>query len=561
MGIRLVGQHMSRKPTGTEPRALDLLEEALHLLRRRSARALAEYYLGSLPFILAVLYFWSDMSRDPMAAWYCGPSAAGVALVFIWMKLWQVRFCRHLWCRLQDTEPEFWSWKRIFATAARQSFFHAFGVVAVPAAALIAFPLGWVYAFFQNLSVLDEFSGHGARALARSAKVQAALWPGQNHLILTVMSLFVLFVFLNLALGIMAIPYLLKWILGIETVFTLSGMRLFNTTFLAVLIGLTYLCTDPIAKSVYVLRCFYGSSRQTGDDIRSALRPFLAIGLPVLFLVVCSPCRAWSQQTDAVAPRQAPTLQQGYADRLDGAIESVLQQRRFAWRLPRKAVPESERQPGWIDSTVRWIADGVKALVRPLKRWIKAFFDWLKERQADSRIPQTDAGSDYRGLIRWIFYALGFGMALWLIYWLARWLIRSRSIPLEENGQPESVTVDLADESITADDLPLDQWIATARDMVTRGDFRSALRALYFSVLAVLADHQRVIIARYKSNLDYCREMARRSHAEPELLVAFEWCVKIFERAWYGMHPVSRPQVDDFLKQQQRIADLVERTA
>ena len=121
--------------------------------------------------------------------------------------------------------------------------------------------------------------------------------------------------------------------------------------------------------------------------------------------------------------------------------------------------------------------------------------------------------------------------------------------------------MDLTDESITADDLPLDQWVSTARDMLTRNDFRSALRALYFSVLALLADSQRVVIARYKSNMDYTREMARRSHTEPELLAAFDWCVKIFERAWYGMHPVSRLQVDEFFNQQQRIADLVQRTA
>jgi hypothetical protein len=433
--------------------------------------------------------------------------------------------------------------------------------VALPVAAVIAFPLGWVYAFFQNISVLDEIHGKKVMVLARAAKGQAALWPGQNHLILIIMSLFALFVFLNLALGVMAIPYLLKWILGIETVFTLSGMRLFNTTFGAVLVGLTYLCTDPIAKAVYVLRCFYGRSRQTGDDIRSALRPFLAIGLPVLLLLVCSPCWTWARHTGEINPREALSVKQDYANRLDGAIQSVLQERRFAWRLPRQPAPESYAQQGWIASTVRWVADGVTALVRPVGRWMKAFIKWLKSKQTDPKFSQMDDGRDYRGLIRWIFYALGFGMALWLIYWLARWLIRSRSVPRDEPGPPESVSVDLTDESVTADDLPLDQWVATARDMMTRGDFRSALRALYFSVLAVLADNQRVTIARYKSNLDYTREIVRRSHAEPELLAAFDWCVKIFERAWYGMHPVSRSQVDDFLTQQQRIADLVHRTA
>jgi hypothetical protein len=560
LGSGLVGRPMTSKHSGIEPKALDLVEEAMHLLRRKNSYALAEYYLGSLPFILSLLYFWSDMSRNPMAAWYCGPSSAGVALTFIWMKLWHARFCRNLWCRLQDTVPAPWSWKRMLSTAARQSFLHSLGIFVLPLAAVVVVPFGWVYAFFQNLSTLDEIYGKDVSGLARAAKDQAALWPGQNHLILTIMSLFGSFVFLNLALGIVAVPYLLKWILGIETVFTLSGIRLLNTTFIAVLCGLTYLCIDPIIKTVYVLRCFYGRSRLTGDDLRSALRPLMMLGLFVIIFAVCSPARAWVRETGAMPLQETTRADQDYARRLDSAIQSVLQERRFAWRLPRQQVPDSDARKGWIASTINRIADGVKNLLRPVGRWIKAFIRWLKQKQPGPSIPRAQDGRDYRGLIRWIFYALGFGMALWLIYWLVRWLIRSRPVPREETSTSESDFVDLSDESITADDLPLDQWIATARDMIARSDFRSALRALYLSVLALLAERQRVTIASYKSNLDYTRELGRRSHDTPELLVAFDWCVKIFERAWYGMYPVSRSQVDNFFKQQQRIADLVQRT-
>ena len=107
----------------------------------------------------------------------------------------------------------------------------------------------------------------------------------------------------------------------------------------------------------------------------------------------------------------------------------------------------------------------------------------------------------------------------------------------------------------------MDQWVAMARDMMSRNDFRRALRALYLSVLAVLADHQQVTIARYKSNLDYAHELNRRAHAEPDLLAAFDWCVRVFERAWYGLHPVSRAQVNAFMNQQQRITNLVQRAA
>ena len=147
---------MKKKALRTEPRAMVLIERAIHLLRRNNWTALAEYYLGTLPFVLGLLYFWSDMSGNPMAIWYCGPSAAGVALLFIWMKFWQVRFCRHLLCNLQNATPEKWTWKRTFSTVARQTALHATGVVVLPLAIIVLLPFGWVYAFYQNVCVMDD---------------------------------------------------------------------------------------------------------------------------------------------------------------------------------------------------------------------------------------------------------------------------------------------------------------------------------------------------------------------------------------------------------------------
>jgi hypothetical protein len=84
---------------------------------------------------------------------------------------------------------------------------------------------------------------------------------------------------------------------------------------------------------------------------------------------------------------------------------------------------------------------------------------------------------------------------------------------------------------------------------------------MYLSILAQLADAQRVKIARYKSNRDYARELARREHAEPELVRVFDWCIGIFERSWYGMHDVDRSCLDQFMDQQKRIATLVQSIA
>src|SRR5436189_6227362 len=56
--------------------------------------------------------------------------------------------------------------------------------------------------------------------------------------------------------------------------FTPSAFCLLNTTFFAAMFWTTYLCVDPVLKAVYVLRCFYGESRQSGDDLKAELRQF-----------------------------------------------------------------------------------------------------------------------------------------------------------------------------------------------------------------------------------------------------------------------------------------------
>ena len=554
---------MKKTVLRTEPRAMALIERAIHLLRRNNWTALAEYYIGTLPFVLGLLYFWSDMSGNPMAIWYCGPSATGVALLFIWMKLWHVRFCRRLLCSLQNVAVEKWTWKRTFSTVARQTALHATGVVMLPLAFIILLPFAWVYAFYQNVCVMDDAQAKRMMMLARSAKDQSVLWPGQNHILLLVLKLFAVIVFLNIGITLVFLPYLMKSILGIETVFTLSGMGILNTTFMAVVSGFTYLCIDPVIKTIYVLRCFHGRSRQTGDDLKAAIRPFLKTGAAILtaFALVLPVAASLVKESAAGEVSAQVSDDLHYADQLDEQIESVLAQRRFAWRIPREEVPVPPEEQGWIGATLEWIGEKINALFRTLGEWIESFFEWLRKKMPSPEISDSSGGGDYRSVVRWIFYALGFGLAVWLIFWMIRWFKNSQPVRSEEVDDSASMEIDLSDENITAEDLPLDRWLALAQEMVAQKDFRRALRAMYLSILARLADSQRVQIARYKSNRDYAVELSRRAHAEPELLRVFDWCISMFERSWYGMHPVDRQRLDQFMDQQKRIAELVQPSA
>jgi hypothetical protein len=48
--------------------AVEILEEAIHLLRAAPATTIALYLAGSIPFSVGLLLFLADMTRNPFAA-------------------------------------------------------------------------------------------------------------------------------------------------------------------------------------------------------------------------------------------------------------------------------------------------------------------------------------------------------------------------------------------------------------------------------------------------------------------------------------------------------------
>jgi cbb3-type cytochrome oxidase subunit 3 len=112
---------------------------------------------------------------------------------------------------------------------------------------------------------------------------------------------------------------------------------------------------------------------------------------------------------------------------------------------------------------------------------------------------------------------------------------------------------DVADENVGADQLPEDGWTKLARELLSRGELRLAMRAFYLASLSHLAARNLISIARFKSNRDYERELRRRGHSFPELLSIFGQNISVFEGIWYGMHEVSHDSVDRFALNVERI--------
>jgi len=305
-----------------EKGALDLANEAINLLRSASPDVIASYYIGAVPFVVALLFFWSDMSRSAYAQQRCLPASLGLVALFIWMKCWQVIYLRGLRTIVNGCARKSLTLRQILRMVGAQVMTQPYGLLSIPVALAIGLPFHCVYGYYQNVSALGDGTHANLKELSARAWRQARLWPRQNHILLWlfcpwVLGVGMLFVFGltrfmlantpdtpelsgliwflfalilmyyfilplspfgcivagNIAVAVAIIPHVLHSLLGIDSVFTLSGWHgIFNTTFLMTVFGLSFLCLDPLIKAVFALRCFYGEAQQSGEDLRIELR-------------------------------------------------------------------------------------------------------------------------------------------------------------------------------------------------------------------------------------------------------------------------------------------------
>jgi len=235
--------------------AIRLVEEAVHLLRSTPGDLLGGYYLGSVPFILGLLYFWADMSRSANAHEYSAVFALGLAFLFAWMKFWQAVFAMRVRYRIVGHTQYQWTFRRIASVAATQTLIQSTRFIVLPMAALVVLPFGFCYAFYQNITACFEKEFQRPTVTCKWAWRQAGLWPRQNHLLIGIFWIFGAVILLNVSIAAFFAPQLVKTLFGTDSVFALSGIHLLlNTTFWIAMLGMTYLLLDPLIKTAYVLR-------------------------------------------------------------------------------------------------------------------------------------------------------------------------------------------------------------------------------------------------------------------------------------------------------------------
>src|SRR6476620_10076074 len=122
--------------------AIELIEEAVHLLRQAPPSVLAAYYIGALPFVIGLLYFWAEMSRSPFASEHLAGESLGLAALFLWMKAWQARFARGLWTQIGGHGPPAFGWHQWRDVLTSQSALQTLGLLVLPVALVLTVPFG-----------------------------------------------------------------------------------------------------------------------------------------------------------------------------------------------------------------------------------------------------------------------------------------------------------------------------------------------------------------------------------------------------------------------------------
>jgi hypothetical protein len=220
-------------------------------------------------------------------------------------------------------------------------------------------------------------------------------------------------------------------------------------------------------------------------------------------------------------------------------LDRVLTAPEYAWRNPSKV----EAPPSWLEQFNDFLRDSLASFGRALGRLGQAISRWLLSLFSHfSGIPTggSDGMSAVAKVLSWV-TIMGAAAVLTLI--LVKIISRRRTVA--PPAAPAAAPIpDLESEDTTADQFPEDEWLRLARQKVEEGDLRQALRALFLATLSLLGTQGLVLIRKSKSNFDYERELRRKLNSVPGLDEIFSADRKLFERCWYGAHPVTSAEFE-----------------
>ena len=250
--------------------AIGSLEAAVQLLRRTALSTLLCHWIGSAPFALALLLFWSDVTQYRPSSAACAEDALLLAALLPWMNCWRAVFAGRLRGQLSGQAPQR---VRFWRMLTMQSFLGALKLVGMPLAMLCIFPAAATAAFFRYSLALAgrEGDGDALQVISRAAKL-ARMEQRRTWLTMALIAVLGIAAFCNVALALMLLPQLVRMLTGYESSFSRSGVHFMqNPLFPATALVVTWLAFDPFVQAVYCVLCFRAESKETGEDLLAAL--------------------------------------------------------------------------------------------------------------------------------------------------------------------------------------------------------------------------------------------------------------------------------------------------
>jgi hypothetical protein len=502
---------------------LDLVEESVRSLQRQSAGVWLQYLLGAVPFLLALLAFEHDMTSSYNES-RCAMESLLCALLFLWLNVCKARFGGSLLSSLSGEEAT-----RKRSTFAQcllfQTTIQTTKLFALPLAAVAVLPFSWVSSFYRNATLEADRPRNTLSGILRQSRDHASSGSRANWIGLLLFTAIGFVVWVNIFILLLLLPQLTRSLTGSESDWTRNAAHTLNWQTTLEAVALTWFVIDPVLQSFAALRCFYAEARSDGRDLLANLRKMAVLAAFVL-LAGIAPVRL-----------QAATVSQ---TELDRSIDTALTGSEYRWHLA------SDNGGGnLLQKLTHQIGKGVTAALKHVDAWMRALDRWFRKLFSQSRTEENGHSRAVKAnrSLPWIVGGLAAVIALALIITIVRKRLQEPVNPSVNAEAPAKAN--LSDQNLLASDVPEDEWLQLARDYVGKGEFRLAIRAMYLSNLAALGQRQLIVVTRWKSNRLYERELQIRSRASA-LCEAFASSNRDYERAWFGLHEVTRESIDKF---------------
>ncbi|MDX2111651.1 MAG: hypothetical protein SFY80_15575 [Verrucomicrobiota bacterium] len=534
----------SSDPIKNGVNAMVLIEEAVQLLRKMPSRGWLYWAIGVMPFTLSWIVAVFDLMGTARARDYLFLYALVTALCFTLLKGMQSSYCQAMARALIPSHEPGKVEKPSINGYLEQVWLQTSSLLALSIGVLITLPYPWLQAYYTNLCVLTALPAQDESSLHQRAIRQAGLWVGQNTMLLTLLFAVMIVVFMNCIIAIIGLPWLVKLIFGVEVLFTAAPVTLYSGKFIVSILligmGLTWALTDPLVKAIYLLRCYYGESQLSGLDLhqrwttlrrlRTSAKSALIVFIIALVYNV-TPGNLMAQP--AVSPQVEPEIVTSSLippDVLNATLEQELSKAIYDWRT------ESQEVSSSLVSMSEWIRAKWKEIYEG--SWLERFMKWIedllksdkKSEEPISRKEETP--SILRTLAPFLYLIAVFGL-IFLLYKLVQHRLNPAPVVITV-ATAVTVKPDLESSDTHAEAMSLSGWHAYARELAGRGEYRLAMRALFFAQLSQLADRGVIVLQRHKTNADYNRDINKRGHSYPGLYALFSTNMHLIERVWYG---------------------------